>query len=91
MAFSVVGYVAGEIMSEEWVAASGIALYALFIALLVPAIRTHYKYLLVALLGMMLHFVFTAMEFIPSGIAIILAMVLAAMFGLVLEKRGDEV
>ncbi len=90
VAFSVVGYMAGEIMSEEWVTASGIALYALFIALLVPAIRTHYKYLIVAVLGMVLHFLFTAMEFIPSGIAIILAMVLAAMFGLVLEKRGEN-
>lgn len=91
VAFSVVGYMAGEIMSEEWVAASGIALYALFIALLVPAIRTHHKYLIVAVLGMVLHFIFTAMHFIPSGIAIILAMVLAALFGLVLEKRGDKI
>ena len=89
--FSVVGYMAGEIMSEEWVTASGIALYALFIALLVPAIRTHYKYLIVAVLGMILHFLFIEINFIPSGLAIILAMVLAAMFGLVLEKRGDKV
>ena len=89
--FSVVGYMAGEIMSEEWVTASGIALYALFIALLVPAIRTHYKYMVVAVLGMILHFLFIEINFIPSGLAIILAMVLAAMFGLVLEKRGDKV
>ncbi len=89
--FSVVGYMAGEIMSEEWVTASGIALYALFIALLVPAIRTHYKYLIVAVLGMILHFIFIEINFIPSGLAIILAMVLAAMFGLVLENRSDRV
>lgn len=91
VAFSVVGYLAGEIMSEEWVTASGIALYALFIALLVPAIRTQHKYLIVAVLGMILHFIFIEINFIPSGLAIILAMVLAAMFGLVLEKRRDEV
>ena len=91
VAFSVVGYMAGEIMSEEWVAASGIALYALFIALLVPATRTHHKYLIVAVLGMVLHFLFTAMHFIPCGIAIINAMVLEALFGLVLEKRGDKI
>ena len=78
-------------MSEEWVTASGIALYALFIALLVPAIRTHYKYLIVAVLGMILHFIFIEINFIPSGLAIILAMVLAAMFGLVLENRSDRV
>lgn len=89
--FSVVGYLAGEIMSEEWVTASGIALYALFIALLVPAIRTHYKYLIVAVIGMILHFILIEINFIPSGFAIILAMVLAAMFGLVLEKRSDKV
>lgn len=89
--FSVVGYMAGEIMSEEWVSASGIALYALFIALLVPAIRTHYKYLIVAVLGMILHFIFLQINFIPSGLAIILAMVLSAMSGLVLEKRSDKV
>lgn len=86
--FTFVGYLAGGWMGEGWIVASGIALYALFIALLIPAVRTHYKYGLVALLGMILHWVFNAIPFIPSGVAIISAMLLAAFAGYIMEKQG---
>lgn len=86
--FSAVGYAAGEFMSEAWITASGIALYALFIALLMPAVRTHYKYGLIAVYGMILHFIFSHITFIPSGAAIIFSMLLAALAGYFMEKRG---
>ncbi|WP_411844459.1 AzlC family ABC transporter permease [Salinicoccus sp. HZC-1] len=83
--FSAVGYVAGDWMSESWTIASGIALYALFIALLVPAVRLHYKYGLVALFGMIFHGVLSVIPVIPSGFAIIIAMLLAALMGVLLD------
>lgn len=85
--FSLVGYLAGEWMDERWVSASGIALYALFIALLVPAVRTHYKYGLTAAYGMLLHWIFSNITFIPPGAAIIISMLLAALAGFIMERR----
>ncbi|MFC3418892.1 AzlC family ABC transporter permease [Salinicoccus hispanicus] len=84
--FSAVGYLAGEWMSDGWIVASGIALYALFIALLVPAVRVHYKYGIVAVFGMILHYILSIIPSFPSGIAIIAAILLAALLGLILER-----
>ncbi|MFD2830627.1 AzlC family ABC transporter permease [Corticicoccus populi] len=85
--FSLDGYLAGEWMDERWISASGIALYALFIALLVPAVRTHYKYGLTAVYGMLLHWIFSNIPFIPPGAAIIISMLLAALAGFIMERR----
>ncbi|GAB3057893.1 AzlC family ABC transporter permease [Salinicoccus sesuvii] len=84
--FSAVGYLAGEWMSDEWIVASGIALYALFIALLIPAVRVHYKYGIVAVFGMLLHYIMSIIPSFPSGVAIIVAILLAALLGLILER-----
>ncbi|WP_342387729.1 AzlC family ABC transporter permease [Salinicoccus bachuensis] len=86
VAFSAVGYLAGEWMSEGVILASGIALYALFIALLIPAVRVHYKYGIVAALGMVMHYVLGTIPFVPSGIAIVAAILLAALLGVILER-----
>lgn len=88
-AFGVIGYFAGSIMTDEMILASGIALYAMFIALLVPAIQLHIKYGIVAFLGMLLHYVFTLIPWFPSGIAIIAAMLLAALAGLIIEEKSE--
>lgn len=86
--FSAVGYAAGDWMSESWTIASGIALYALFIALLVPAVRVHYKYGLVAVSGMIFHGVLNVIPVVPSGFAIVIAMLLAASMGILMDRRG---
>lgn len=87
--FSVVGYLTGEIMSETLVIASGIALYALFIALLMPAIEASLRNIIVAGLGMGLHFLFLKVG-VAAGIAIVLAMLIAAICGLLLEVRDSK-
>lgn len=86
VAFSAVGYLAGEWMSEGLILASGIALYALFIALIIPAVRVHYKYGIVAVLGMVMHYVMSIIPFVPAGIAIVAAILLAALMGVILER-----
>lgn len=84
--FSAIGYVAGDWMSDSWTIASGIALYALFIALLIPAVRVHYRYGLVAVFGMIFHGILSVIPAVPSGFAIIIAMLLAAFMGILMEK-----
>ncbi len=84
--FSAIGYLAGEWMSEGWVAASGIALYALFIALLIPAARIHYRFGIIAMAGMIIHYIMGQLSFVPSGIAIVLAILIAAALGSILER-----
>lgn len=86
--FSAAGYVAGDWMSDSWTIASGIALYALFIALLIPAVRVHYKYGLVAVSGMLFHGILSVMPMVPSGFAIIIAMLLAAFMGILIDRMG---
>ncbi|CAD2072084.1 AzlC family ABC transporter permease [Phocicoccus pinnipedialis] len=86
--FTVVGYLTGEVMSDTLVVASGIALYALFIALLMPSVRD-YKNLVVAGLGMGMHFLFKEIG-LASGIAIVLAMLGAAWIGLFLDLKDKN-
>ena len=75
--FTVVGYLTGEIMSEKLVISSGIALYALFIALLMPAVRD-FKHFLLKEIG------------VAAGVSIVLAMVGAALIGLILEVKDKN-
>lgn len=88
--FSAIGYLAGDWMSEGLTIASGIALYALFIALLIPAVRVHYKYGLIALFGMIFHGVLSVIPAVPSGVAIVFAMLLAAFMGVILDRMEGE-
>lgn len=89
--FTIVGYLTGEMMSERLIIASGIALYALFIELLMLSLGSNVRNIIVAGLGMTLH-VFLIEVGIAPGIAIVIAMLTAASVGLLLElherKRG---
>lgn len=84
--FSALGYIAGDWMGDAWIVASGIALYALFIALLIPAVRVHYKYGLVAVSGMLFHWILDVIPAVPSGFSIVIAMLLAASAGVLIER-----
>ena len=86
--FTVVGYLTGEIMSEKLVISSGIALYALFIALLMPAVRD-FKNFVVAFMGMGMHFLLKEIG-VAAGVSIVLAMVDAALIGLILEVKDKN-
>lgn len=65
----------------------GIALYAMFIGLLVPSVRKQYKLGLIALMSMLLCYLFSL--FVASGWAIILATMIGAMLGAILVKEDE--
>ncbi|PTQ55205.1 MAG: branched-chain amino acid transporter [Candidatus Carbobacillus altaicus] len=69
-----VGYTLGDALPERLQSGLGIALYAMFIALLVPSIRGKRSALMVSLLAMLSNTLFS--RWIPSGLAIILTAVL---------------
>ncbi len=88
------GALAGNILPELVVSALGIALYAMFIAIVIPASRSDKRVALCALVAVSLSCIlyFTpVLRDIPSGFAIIISAVLASLvFAIVAPIKEDE-
>ncbi len=91
---TVVGALAGAVLPQSLSSALGIALYAMFIAIIIPEMKKSKPVLLVGLIAMGLSAVFYYVPFIrtylSSGWALILAAVLAAAVGAWLFPLSDE-
>lgn len=85
---SLVGGLLATIIPPELGMSMSIALYAMFIGLLVPAIRRSLKYGLIALLGGV--FCYILNFFLDSGWAIMLATILASFLGMFLRQEESE-
>ncbi|WNF35807.1 AzlC family ABC transporter permease [Bacillaceae bacterium IKA-2] len=72
-----IGYVIGTSLPQTLQQSMSIALYALFIALLVPSLKKHRKIIFLAVLAAILNSILTL--FIPSGWAIIIATLASAI------------
>ncbi|NDI34252.1 AzlC family ABC transporter permease [Chengkuizengella sediminis] len=69
-----------------------IALYALFIGLLIPAVRTAWKYGLLAVISMLINGIFSGWLLISSGWSMLLATLLVSLVGVFIfkgEKQHD--
>jgi 4-azaleucine resistance transporter AzlC len=88
----ILGTVLGTLMSDAIPASisssMSVALYAMFIGLLVPAVREAWKYGLIALLSMGLNTLFSF--FVSGGWSIVLATVLGALAGIPLVRRKEK-
>lgn len=82
---SLLGGLVGNVIPEKLSQSMGIALYALFIALLVPSIKKEYKYGLIALLAILINVI--ASQFLSSGWAIVVATVFGGFCGSFLLKE----
>ncbi|MBE6537781.1 MAG: AzlC family ABC transporter permease [Ruminococcaceae bacterium] len=90
---TLVGALAGNILPGVIVSALGIALYAMFIAIVIPAARGDKKVALCSLLaiGLSCLLYFTpVLRDIPSGFAIIISAVLASLVFAILAPIPDE-
>lgn len=86
---SALGYLVGEILPASVQASMGIALYAMFIGLLIPNARGSRAGLTIALLAMALNTV--AQRYFPSGLAIVIvALVVATTATFLLPDDRDE-
>ncbi|SFA80955.1 4-azaleucine resistance probable transporter AzlC [Lentibacillus halodurans] len=84
---SFLGGVLGEIIPEQLSQSMGIALYAMFIGLLVPSVKKEWRVGLVALIAMLINLICS--QFMSEGWAIVFGTVLGGLSGVFLLK-GEE-
>src|SRR5699024_11576291 len=82
---SFLGGMLGEVIPDQLSQSMGIALYALFIGLLIPPVKQEIKYGLIAIIAMLINTVLTL--FISSGWAIVFGTLLGEFIGVFLVKE----
>lgn len=86
---SLLGGVLGDVVPETLSQSMGIALYAMFIGLLVPSVKKNIKVGLIAIVAMLINFLCVEMG-MSSGWAIVAGTVFGGMSGIILLKEGEE-
>lgn len=84
---SFIGGMVGEVIPEQLSQSMGIALYAMFIGLLVPSVKRELRIGLIAIIAMLICFI--ASQFVTTGWAIVAGTVIGGFSGVFLlgEKR----
>lgn len=85
---SVAGGVLGEVIPSQLSQSMGVALYALFIGLLVPAVKKEIKFAMIAIIAMLLNGVLD--QFVSEGWAIVSSIVLGSFFGIFILKDEES-
>ncbi|MBT3272042.1 MAG: AzlC family ABC transporter permease [Spirochaetales bacterium] len=89
---SLIGYLAGSYLPDRIEAAMGVALYALFAALLVPQVKKSLTFAAFAAAAGGLHYVISLSAILTKGWTFVLSIVLSALLGTIVltlqEKRG---
>ena len=85
---SFVGGFVGDIIPHSISQSFGIALYAMFIALLVPSVKGNLRYGLIALLAMSLNFGFG--QFLQEGWSIVFSTLAASGLGYLMLRRRES-
>lgn len=87
---SLAGALLGDVLPETLSTSMGIALYAMFIGLLVPSIKKEWRIGLIAAFSMVLNYVFNVIWSISSGWSIVLATVVGSFLGVILLKEEEN-
>ncbi len=82
---SFAGGVLGEVIPEQLSQSMGVALYAMFIGLLVPSVKKELKYGLIAVIAMLINV--AASNFVSSGWAIVFGIIIGGFSGVFLLKE----
>ncbi|MFD1361360.1 AzlC family ABC transporter permease [Lentibacillus salinarum] len=85
---SFLGGVLGEVIPEQLSQSMGIALYAMFIGLLIPSVKKEWRVGLVAGIAMLINLICS--QFMSEGWAIVFGTVLGGLSGVFLLKEGDS-
>lgn len=89
--FSVLGYIFGEILPKDLSSSMGIAIYALFIAMIIPQMKSSKYVTIIVILSGVINSIAKMITFIPKGWSIIIAIVISAFIGsFLLEKEEEE-
>lgn len=84
---SFLGGILGEVIPDKVSQSMGIALYAMFIGLLIPSIKKEHKVALIAMLAMLINALCIQMG-MSSGWAIVLGTIIGGMSGIPLLKEN---
>lgn len=85
---SFVGGLLGEVIPEQLSQSMGIALYAMFIGLLIPSVKKEVRFGLIAILAMIINVI--ASQFVSSGWSIVLGTVIGGLAGVFLLKEKRQ-
>ncbi len=86
---SLLGGLLGEIVPEKLSQSMNIALYAMFIGLLVPSVKKEVRVGFIAAISMIINFMLVNLK-VSEGWAIVIATVIGAFFGIFLLKEDEE-
>lgn len=78
--FSVVGYLLGSILPEVLRSSMNIAIYAMFIALIMPEIKKHHIILFLTILSGIVNTICIYLLHIPGGWSIMISVILVSLF-----------
>ncbi|WP_186579224.1 AzlC family ABC transporter permease [Aquibacillus kalidii] len=85
---SFLGGVLGDIIPEALSQSMGVALYAMFIGLLIPSVKKELKLVLIPIIAMLTNYLFS--QFLDQGWAIVAGTLIGGLVGIVLIKEEDE-
>lgn len=85
---SFIGGLLGEIIPEQLSQSMGIALYAMFIGLLIPAVKKSMRLAFIAIVAMLVNLIFS--QFISSGWAIVLGTIIGGATGIYFLKENNS-
>lgn len=88
--FSVLGYIFGEILPKDLSSSMGIAIYALFIAMIIPQMKNSKYVTIIVILSGVINSIAKMITFIPKGWSIIIAIVISAFIGSFLLEKEEE-
>jgi len=88
IAGSFLGGLIGDIIPNQLSQSMGIALYAMFIGLLIPSVKKNLKVGLIALVAMLINVLFS--QFMTDGWAIVFGTVLGGLSGLLFLRGKNE-
>lgn len=84
---SFLGGLVGEIIPEQLSQSMGIALYAMFIGLLIPAVKVNVRLAFIAIIAMLINLIFS--QFVSSGWAIVFGTVIGGATGIYFLKEKE--
>ncbi|MDY0406271.1 AzlC family ABC transporter permease [Virgibacillus sp. 179-BFC.A HS] len=90
IAGSFLGGVLGEIIPQRLSDSMGIALYAMFIGLLVPAVKKQWRLALISIAAILINVICTSLLHMSTGWAIVLGTVLGGLCGVFLMREEEE-
>lgn len=91
VSFSIVGYLLGSILPEVLKSSMNIALYAMFIALIIPEIKKHHVILGLTVLSGLVNTICIYLLKIPGGWSIMISVILVSLVGMKHPKVKEAI